>query len=247
MHIEGDLSARPIKTARSILSASAGKPIKALLEYHEFIHLFRRRYPFKITRRALQLYSSPGYRLLPPPVHKGGHKSYYLHPEHTERLAVVLTLHEKNRVPFRNIATILQNFPPEYYRLILNGTFEAKDVWEFPVFFNDGHTLKDYLFKKIIDYLLRLEGDVLWQAEKRLDKKGSKAAEKLLRRHLSSKVKELAQWVASAGLDKIAQKPPRTKSQDIIDETGDPADSPLILNIAQEGMGDKIAKNKGAG
>jgi len=76
---------RPIKTGPDAVSSVRFEPdSEFLMETEDLINAIRIAHGFEVTRRTLQLYSSPQRKLLPPPIYRGGHKSYYLNPEHTQ-------------------------------------------------------------------------------------------------------------------------------------------------------------------
>jgi hypothetical protein len=79
-------------------------------------------------RRTVQFYSSPQLRLLSLPVYKFGHTSYYLHPEHTHRLAVILHLRRKYYFPARLLRQILETLSPAHYGFILRDELSAQDI-----------------------------------------------------------------------------------------------------------------------
>lgn len=142
---------RPMKACVTALGEIRFNPhLEFLIETDEFINLIRNAYGFDITRRTLQLYSSPQHRLLPPPIHKGGHKSYYLNPEHTQRLAVILHLSTKLFMPLKAIRTLLRGYPARHYDILLKDVFTTKDLDQIVAHFGEGFEVKDFLFHKIV-------------------------------------------------------------------------------------------------
>ena len=125
-----------------------------------FLRLMKEFYGFKITRRNLQLYHSPFlHRMLPPPVHMDGHRSWYLHPEHTERLAVILHLNTKQFMPLKKIRELLRGYPERHYPILLKGVLTIQDLDEIVAHFGRGVEIKDFLFHKITRILRTLEED----------------------------------------------------------------------------------------
>jgi DNA-binding transcriptional MerR regulator len=129
-----------------------------LVDSEDFIELMHEFYGFTITRRNLQLYSSPFFKyLLPPPIHIGGHKSYYLNPEHTQRLAVILHLNTKQFMPLKAIRELLRHFPERHYGIILKDILTIKELKQIAEHFGEGFEIKDYLFYKVSRVLRALD------------------------------------------------------------------------------------------
>ena len=125
-----------------------------------FLELMREFYGFKITRRNLQLYHSPFlHRMLPPPIHMGGHRSWYLHPEHTERLAVIVHLNTKHFMPLKKIRHLLRGFPERHYGILLKDLLTIHDLDEIADHFGEGFQIKDFLFHKISRVLRALDDE----------------------------------------------------------------------------------------
>jgi hypothetical protein len=128
-----------------------------LIETDDLIELIDLVYGFEVKRRTLQLYSSPQLKLLPPPIHIGGHRSYYLNPEHTERVAVILHLSAKLFMSLKAISSLLRVFPERHYGLILKNVLTAQELTEFVETFGHGLEVKDFLFHKISRILEALD------------------------------------------------------------------------------------------
>jgi hypothetical protein len=125
-----------------------------------FLALMKEFYGFKITRRNLQLYHSPFlHRMLPPPVHMDGHRSWYLHPEHTERLAVIVHLNAKHFMPLKKIRLLLRGYPERYYGVLLKDVLTVRDLDEIVDHFGRGFEIKDFLFHKINRVLRALDDE----------------------------------------------------------------------------------------
>ena len=125
-----------------------------------FLALMKEFYGFNITRRNLQLYHSPFlHRMLPPPVHMDGHRSWYLHPEHTERLAVIVHLNAKHFMPLKKIRLLLRGYPERYYGVLLKDVLTVRDLDEIVDHFGRGFEIKDFLFHKINRVLRALDDE----------------------------------------------------------------------------------------
>lgn len=125
-----------------------------------FLELMKEFYGFKISRRNLQLYHSPFlHRMLPPPIHMDGHRSWYLHPEHTERLAVIVHLNTKHFMPLKKIRQLLRGYPERHYGILLRDVLTVKDLDEIVDHFGRGFEIKDFLFYKINRVLRALDED----------------------------------------------------------------------------------------
>lgn len=125
-----------------------------------FLELMKDFYGFKITRRNLQLYHSPFlHRMLPPPIYMGGHRSWYLHPEHTERLAVIVHLNTKHFMPLKKIRHLLRGFPERHYGILLKDLLTVQDLDEIADHFGRGFEIKDFLFHKISRVLRALDDE----------------------------------------------------------------------------------------
>ena len=157
--------ARPTRTFKQLCAGGVESRLdeeKVLLEPDEFLKLIKHLYETTTDRPTLQLYSSPRFKLLLPPIHKGGHISYYLNPEHTERLGVVLYLRDKLHMPLQSIRKVIENYPADYYRLILNGVLTEDELLNFPALLNAGFKAKDVVFYRIA-WLLGLANKEYWE------------------------------------------------------------------------------------
>ena len=196
-HAPADALERSILTYGQIYSRNDGlaDPFQpCLLETREFLKLFEHVYRSKLPRSTLQLYSSPKFRLLPLPVHKGGFKSYYLNPEHTVRLAVVLHLQKKHYFPLLAIQKVVQDFPEEHYRFILENTLTGEEILDFAFLVREGYSIKDILFRKVSRVLEDIE-EPYWQAVEKYGKGADEQHEKFVVQALGKEIKELAGWV----------------------------------------------------
>lgn len=167
-----------------------------LIETADFIKLVRHLHRFAVTRRTLQHYSSPQLRLLPKPIHKGGHKSYYLNPEHTDRLAVVMHLATKLFLPLKTVQSIIRTYPPEHYDLILKGVLKAEELDEIAEQFERGFTVKDVLFHRVCNVLEALDRPY-WEYLAKHGKGASDEAEKHVDETLLKLMRELERWIKS--------------------------------------------------
>lgn len=151
---------RPIKTGADAVSSVRFEPdSEFLMETDAFINAVHHAYGFEVTRRTLQLYSSPQLKLLPPPIHKGGHKSYYLHPEHTQRLAAILYLGTRLFMPLKAIRKLLRVYPERHYGLLLKDVLTPQELTDFMDFFGRGLEVRDFLFYKVCRVLKALDED----------------------------------------------------------------------------------------
>ncbi|MBI4062973.1 MAG: hypothetical protein HY401_01580 [Elusimicrobia bacterium] len=192
----GDALDRPIATAEELIALFKKTEIRfALLSLKEFLKLFQFFYPGKITQRTLQLYISPKYQLMPPPVHKGGHISYYLYPEHSDRLRIIMELQSKYFMPLNVIAKVVQNFPRKFYYLIQCGALGPDDIEEFGQKYRGGSSVKDIMFSKISELLMDmyfcLEGSGLIKFEK----ENPAEARKFIQNMMLEYIQELGQWM----------------------------------------------------
>jgi len=165
-----------------------------LMETADFIKLVRHIHRFTVTRRTLQHYSSPRLRLLPPPIHMGGHKSYYANPEHTDRLAVILHLATKLFLPLKTIQAVIRVYPAEHYDLILKGVFAAYDLTVMAEHFERGFQVKDVLFFKVSHVLQALD-QPYWDYLNRHGKGASDLAEKHVDQELLKLTHEFERWI----------------------------------------------------
>jgi hypothetical protein len=187
---------RPVKTYAQVYGGPERFHTREefLTETSDFIKLFRRLHEFTITRRTLQLYSSPQLKLLPRPIHMGGHKSYYANPEHTDRLAVVMHLATKLFLPLKTIQAVIRVYPEEYYDLILKGIFAADDLAGIAEHFERGYKVKDVLFYKVCHVLEALDRPY-WDYVARHGKGANDQAEKHVDQTLLKLTQELRLWI----------------------------------------------------
>ncbi len=186
---------RPVKTyGQAYNNSGLSQPREEFLaETSDFIKIFRHLHRFAITRRTLQLYSSPQLKLLPRPIHMGGHKSYYANPEHTDRLAVVMHLATKLFLPLKTIQAVVRVYPEEYYDLILDGVFAANDLAEIAEHFVRGFKVKDVLFYKVCHVLKALDRPYWGMA--RHGKGANEQAEQHVDQTLLKLTHELRRWI----------------------------------------------------
>lgn len=165
---------RPIKAGSDAVSQVRFEPdSEFLMETDDFIDSIRHAYGFEVTRRTLQLYSSPQLKLLPPPIHKGGHKSYYLNPEHTQRLAAILYLTTRLFMPLKAVRKLLRVYPERHYGVLLKGVLTPQELTDFTELFGQGLEVRDFLFYKVSRVLNALDedhGDAREQDEATKDK-----------------------------------------------------------------------------
>lgn len=189
---------RPVKTyGQAYSSKGLFKPREEfLIETAEFIKVFRHLHGFAVTRRTLQHYSSPQLGLLPPPIHMGGHKSYYLNPEHTDRLAVVMHLATKLFLPLKTIRAVVRVYPAQHYDLILRGILTADDLSGSVEHFKRGFAVEDVLFYKVCHVLEALDRPY-WDHLARHGKDASDHAEKHVDQELIRLARMLERWIKS--------------------------------------------------
>lgn len=188
---------RPTKTFKKLLAEGIPWRLddeKALLEPAEFLKLIKHLYRTDIDRPTLQLYSTPRFKLLPPPVHKGGHVSYYLNPEHTQRLGAVLYLRDKLHMSLKAIRTVLENYPADYYHLILNGVLSEDELLNFPALLKADFKLKDVVFYKIIG-LLAATNKGYWEFIGKEGQQAPREIERSLQQDFAKDLKDLAGWL----------------------------------------------------
>ena len=192
-----EATSRPTKTFKELRAEAHESHMdeeKVLLEPAEFLKLIKYLYGTDIDRPTLQLYSTPRFKLLPPPVHKGGHVSYYLNPEHTQRLGVLLHLRDKLRMQLKDIRKVLDSYPAEYYHLILNGVLTGDDLLDFPALLKADFDLKDVVFYKVADILSAMNKGY----RDFIGKEGRQAPrdiERSLQRDFAKDLKDLAGWL----------------------------------------------------
>ena len=195
-----DYQNRPILTAEELerLSKQLKAP-KCLLSLQEFVKLFEIRYPpGEITPRTVQLYCSQEYRLLTPPILKGGNVSYYLHPEHTTRMEAILILQQHYYLPLKVIAQVLKNFPMEYFVLIQLKLLTAEDLLDFGAYIKEGRSVQDVIFFKICELLGGLENCFMKGSKPEiaeLAEKDPAAFHKHLGQIYSKRAQELVEWI----------------------------------------------------
>jgi len=165
-----------------------------LLEPAEFLKLIKHLYGTDIDRPTLQLYSTPRFKLLPPPVHKGGHVSYYLNPEHTQRLGVLLHLRDKLRMQLKDIREVLDSYPAEYYHLILNGVLTNEELLDFPALLKAGFKLKDVVFYKVAGMLAAMNKGY-WEFIGKEGQQAPREIERSLQQDFAKDLKDLAGWL----------------------------------------------------
>lgn len=169
-----DHAHRPIKTGADAVSDVRFEPdSEFLMETDDFINAIHKAHGFQVTRRTLQLYSSPQHKLLPPPIYVGGHRSYYLNPEHTQRLAAILYLSTRLFMPLKAIRKLLRVYPERHYGLLLKGVLTPQELTDFTELFGRGLEVRDFLFHKVSRVLKALDedhGDERMQDEATKDK-----------------------------------------------------------------------------
>ena len=196
---------RPILTYDLIYSRTdtlADPYQPCLIETKEFLKLFEHLYRMKIPRRNLQLYSSPGYRFIPLPVHKGGYKSYYLNPEHTVRLAVAMHLQKKHYFPAKAIQKVMKELPEDQYRLILENNLTGEEILESAALVKEGYGIKDILYRKVCKVLEAID-EPYWKAISKFGKGADEEHEKFVDQALVKEAKDLAQWIKSGRRQRI--------------------------------------------
>ena len=165
---------RSVKIGADAVSGVRFEPdSEFIMETGDFIRAIHSAYGFRVTRRTLQLYSSPQLKLLPPPIYVGGHRSYYLNPEHTQRLAAVLYLSTRLFMPLKAIRQLLRVFPERHYGLLLKGVLTPEELTDFTELFGRGLDVRDFLFYKASRVLKALDeehGDEREQDEATKDK-----------------------------------------------------------------------------
>lgn len=169
-----------------------------LMEAEEFLKLFAHLHQFKVSRRNLQLYSSPAYQFIPLPIHKGGYKAYYLNPEHTEALAVAMTLQHKLFFPVQAIQKVMKDYPTEHYRYILQGTLKGEDILESAFLVKEGFDIKDVLYRQVSRVLDDIE-EPYWTAVQKFGKADNEACENYVDRELIREAGRLAAWIKAGG------------------------------------------------
>ena len=196
---------RPILTYDLISSRTAtltDPDQPCLMATKEFLKLCERLYRFKISRRNLQLYSSPGYRFIPLPVHKGGYTSYYLNPEHTVRLAVAMHLQKKHYFPTKAIQKVMKEMPEDQYRFILQNNLTGEEILESAALVKEGYGIKDILYRKVCRVLEAID-EPYWKAINKFGKGADEEHEKFVDQALVKESKDLADWIKSGRRQRI--------------------------------------------
>lgn len=183
------LGGREVLTGDAAVASADHDPgAEFLMPTSAFLKVMNSVYGFKVSRRTLQLYSSPQLQLLPRPLHIGGHISFYAHPEHTERLAVILHLAMRQFMPLKAIRKLLRVYPPRHYRLLLHDVLTPKELTDLQDFFDRGMEIKDLLFRKVCRILLALDTgfDPRMHRQEAIDKE------------LFAMVRQLEKWIDSS-------------------------------------------------
>jgi hypothetical protein len=192
-----EAAGRPVVTFKKLRTEAIETRLdeeKVLLEPAEFLKLIKYLYGVTIDRPTLQLYSTPRFKLLPPPIHKGGHVSYYLNPEHTQRLGVLLHLRDKHRMQLKDIRKVLDSFPSEYYHLILNGVLTGDELLDFPALLKADFKLKDVVFYKIAGMLATMNKGY-WEFIGKEGQQAPREIERSLQQDFSKDLKDLSGWL----------------------------------------------------
>ncbi|MFH1724190.1 MAG: MerR family transcriptional regulator [Elusimicrobiota bacterium] len=206
---------RPIKTFEELYSPELFPlfEVPCLMETREFLKQFHQVHKQRVSRRTLQLYSSPQLKLLPLPIHRGGHKSYYLNPEHTNRLAVILYLQTKLYFPLKAIQKVVRNFPEEHYRLILNGTLSGEEILDFALLISKGYDLRDIIYRKVCHTLEAID-DPYWKAVEKHGKHDDEAHYRFIARALMKELDQMKSWLRGGRYRKIElEQVGRTKEE----------------------------------
>lgn len=190
-------------SARSGFLADPFQP--CLMESSEFLKLFEHVYRLKVTRRNLQLYSSPAYRFIPLPIHKGGYKSYYLNPEHTVRLAVALHLQKRHYFPAKAIRKVMQVLPEDQYRFILEDVLTGSEVLELASMVQQGYGPRDALYFKVCRVLDSIENPY-WKAVEKFGKGADEQHQKYVEQELVRETKRVADWIRSGTYARVGRK-----------------------------------------
>lgn len=192
-----EAASRPTKTFKQLRAESVESRMdeeKVLLEPAEFLKLIKHLYGTEIDRPTLQLYSTPRFKLLPPPIHKGGHVSYYLNPEHTQRLGVLLYLRDKLRMQLKDIQKVLDSYPTEYYHLILSGVLTGEELLDFPALLKADFKLKDVVFYKVAGMLAAMNKGY-WDFIGKEGRQAPREIERSLQQDFAKDLKDLAGWL----------------------------------------------------
>lgn len=144
---------RPIIKHGDVCGGEFAQPeLKGLLETSEFLRVFQTGFGVAVPRRTLQLYTSPGLKLMPLPIHKGGFKSYYLHPEHVNWLGVIVHLQSRH-LPLREIRAIMHKVPERYHRFITSDILWGEEALHAAVLVDQGFQIRDIIYRKACDLL----------------------------------------------------------------------------------------------
>lgn len=121
---------RSIMTCDEALAGvgSIARPKLGFLKCGDFLKVVEALCGYRLTRRMLQFYSSPQVRLMPLPRYVRSRKSHYLHPENTQRLAVILRLKNRHFLPISEIKKIMARLSPNLYPLFLRGALTPEDI-----------------------------------------------------------------------------------------------------------------------
>ncbi len=138
---------RPIMTCAELCAKEPGAA--ALLQWDEFLKMVELMSGEALTRRTLQLYSSPQFRLVPLPIYAKRHTAHYLHPEDTGRLALVLHLRTKYFLPIKVLRQVLAELSPEHYDLVHRDAFTAEEISRLGALENRWPLMRELIFKRV--------------------------------------------------------------------------------------------------
>ncbi len=100
------------------------EPEKFWVRSDHFLRLFNEDFKLKgdkaVSRRTLQFYSSPQWRLFPLPKYLNRHTAHYLFPDHYELLGAIWTMRSKLFMPIDMIRAILKIASRDLYPMIMD-------------------------------------------------------------------------------------------------------------------------------
>jgi len=129
-------------------------PGRVLIEASDFVNMLETVGGFKLSQRVLLTYSSPRINLLEPPVKKDG-KTFYIFPDHFDRMGIILTLRQAYNLPLATIRELIEHFPKDQHELIVERKFEIGDLLDLAKILKTGYGLKDLIMAKACDLLLQ--------------------------------------------------------------------------------------------
>ena len=190
-----DFLSDPRQVIPARLSAP-GLPQRFLLEASEFVRYFNLALDLHgskaISRRTLQFYGSPQFRLFPLPIYQNRHTAHYVYPDHFKLLCVIWTLRERFFLPIKNIRALIHDLPADKYELVIGWDGSAEELREATPLFKAGFDYEDFInyaaSKKLLTKDVYLPANA-GRSERQLKKD--------LLDKLTHEVKGIREWISS--------------------------------------------------